>query len=99
MIISKNVFYHELVGLFIKIIESSNESLIGISGTIINETKKTFLIEINDYTNKNSKIKMIPKDVSVFHFFLPNKEIIEINGKILTNHPEDRIKKRYKKIH
>jgi ribonuclease P protein subunit POP4 len=95
MITSKNIFYHELIGLYSKVIKSSNESLIGICGNIIDETKKTISIE----TDNNSELKIIPKDISVFLISLPNGEVVEIEGKILVSRPEDRIKKRYKKLY
>ena len=93
MITSKNVFYHELIGLYSEVVKSSNKFLIGISGNIIDETKKTISIEI-----EKKLIKIIPKDFSVFHILLPNGEWVEIEGKILVNRPEDRIKKKYKKL-
>ena len=134
MISSNNIFYHELIGLELKVVDSSNDSLIGISGTVVDETKKTFLIEAklrsscenietcpgrnspiqessnlssritgsfirNDVAiNSDSALKLIPKDVSIFEFKVPDGTIVEIDGKILLNRPEDRIKKRYKKI-
>ena len=130
MISSNNIFYHELIGLELKVVDSSNASLIGISGTVVDETKKTFLIEVkprkicenikaepgknatiqessnlsSECTRKvmndvsKSALKLIPKDVSIFEFKVPDGTIVEIDGKILLNRPEDRIKKRYKKI-
>ena len=134
MISSKNIFYHELIGLELKVVDSSNPSLIGLRGTVIDETKKTLLIEVveesgnedfsrepvDESSNENlssSKInngdfgsnqqnhfnliykeKLIQKDVSIFQFKVPDGTIVEIDGKILLNRPEDRIKKRYKKI-
>ena len=122
MLSSKNIFYHELIGLELKVVYSSNPSLIGLSGTVIDETKKTLLIEvksevqneipagINDDEGSENlssnqgnfnfiyKEKLIQKDVSVFQFKVPDGTIVEIDGKILLNRPEDRIKKRYKKI-
>lgn len=92
MITSKNVFYHELIGLYSEVTNSSNKFLIGISGDIIDETKKTISIETEN------GIKLVPKNNSVFHLFLPNGEWVEIEGKILVNRPEDRIKKKYKKL-
>ena len=41
---------------------------------------------------------MIPKKGTFFVFELPNGEKVEINGNILSIRPEDRIKKRFKKI-
>ena len=106
MISSKNIFYHELIGLELKVVDSSNPSLIGLCGTVIDETKKTLLIEVLEKdlsSNQNDfnfiyKEKLIQKDVSVFQFKVPDGTIVEIDGKILLNRPEDRIKKRYKKI-
>jgi ribonuclease P protein subunit POP4 len=96
MITSKNIFYHELIGLYCEVIESSNKSFVGISGKVIDETKKTFLIE--KICKNGIEEKLIPKDVSVFHFKLPNGNLVEIHGKILVSRPEDRIKKKFKKI-
>ena len=106
MISSKNIFYHELIGLELKVVDSSNPSLIGLCGTVIDETKKTLLIEVLEKdlsSNQNDfdfiyKEKLIQKDVSLFQFKVPDGTIVEIDGKILLNRPEDRIKKRYKKI-
>ncbi len=42
--------------------------------------------------------KIIPKKGSIFVFELPTGEKVEINGNILSIRPEDRIKKRFKKI-
>ena len=114
MISSKNIFYHELIGLELKVVDSSNPSLIGLCGTVIDETKKTLLIEVKSEVKNDGNIedlssnqndfnfiyrdKLIQKDVSVFQFKVPDGTIVEIDGKILLNRPEDRIKKRYKKI-
>ena len=106
MISSKNIFYHELIGLELKVVDSSNPSLIGLCGTVIDETKKTLRIEVLEEdlsSNRNDfnfiyREKLIQKDVSVFQFKVPDGTIVEIDGKILLNRPEDRIKKRYKKI-
>lgn len=92
MITSKNVFYHELIGLYSEIVESSNEFLVGINGNITDERKKTISLK-----TKNG-IKVIPKNVSIFNLLLPNGEWVEIDGKILVNRPENRIKKKYKKL-
>ena len=110
MISSKNIFYHELIGLELKVVDSSNPSLIGLQGTVIDETKKTLRIEVkekvhdkdlssnqNDFNFIYNK-KLIQKDVSVLQFKVPDGTIVEIDGKILLNRPEDRIKRRYKKI-
>lgn len=92
MITSKNLVHHEFIGLRVQATNVKDSSL-KLVGTIIDETKNTIKIEDN---NKIEKI--IPKKSSIFVFELPNGEKIEINGEILSIRPEDRIKKRFKKI-
>ena len=93
MISSKNLIYHELIGLNVEIIDSSAESLIGIKGKVIDETNNTLMIETSDNNEK-----LVAKDVSIFQFEVPDGTYLEVDGKILLSRPEDRIKKRYKKI-
>ena len=92
MITSKNLVHHEFIGLNVHATSKKNESL-NLKGTIIDETKNTIKLE-----DMNNCEKIIPKLGSTFLFELPNGEKIEINGDILSIRPEDRIKKRFKKI-
>ena len=92
MITSKNLVHHEFIGLKVHVTNEKNKSL-DLKGTIIDETKNTIRIEEDDNTEK-----MIPKKGSLFVFELPNGEKVEIDGNILSIRPEDRIKKRFKKI-
>ena len=93
MITPKNIFRHELIGLPVKVVKSSHKGFVGIEGKVVNETKNTLTIEEDDY-----KEKIIPKGVATFHFNLPDGNIIEIEGKIIIARPEDRIKKKFRKI-
>ena len=92
MITSKNLVHHEFIGLNVLITNEKDKSL-KFMGTVIDETKNTIKIE-----DENQVEKIIVKNGSIFVFELPNGEKIEINGKILSIRPEDRIKKRFKKI-
>ena len=92
MITSNNLVHHEFIGLKVHVTSEKNKSL-NLNGTIIDETKNTIKIE-----DMNNCEKIIPKRGSIFLFELPNGEKIEINGSILSIRPEDRIKKRFKKI-
>ena len=92
MITSKNLVHHEFIGLKVHATSLKNKSL-NLKGTIIDETKNTIKIEEED----NSE-KIIPKIGNMFVFELPNGEKVEIDGTILSIRPEDRIKKRFKKI-
>ena len=92
MITSKNLVHHEFIGLNVQVTNEKNTSL-KLIGTIIDETKNTIKIECEDFTEK-----MIPKMGSLFVFELPNGEKVEIDGNILSIRPEEKKKKRFKKI-
>ena len=92
MITSNNLVHHEFIGLDVHVTNEKNKSL-NLKGTIIDETKNTIKIE-----DENNHEKIIPKNGSIFVFELSNGEKVEINGNILSIRPEDRIKKRFKKI-
>ena len=92
MITSKNIVHHEFIGLKVHVTNMKNRSL-NLKGTIIDETKNTIKIEGIDNTEK-----IIPKKGNLFVFEIPNGEKVEIDGNILSIRPEDRIKKRFKKI-
>ena len=91
MITVNNLVHHEFIGLSVSVTSVSNKSL-RLKGTVIDETKNTIKIEVVDVE------KIIPKNGSIFIFELPTGEKVEINGNILSIRPEDRIKKRFKKI-
>ena len=77
---------YELIGLHVDITDCSDPNWKGQSGLIVNETKNTFLIEINDQQ------KMIAKKTATFEFNFDGKKIT-IDGSKIMYRPEDRIKK------
>ena len=90
MITVKNLVHHEFIGLKVEVVNKS------LSGIVIDETKNTIKIEVDSKGQKTEKL--IPKNDSIFQFEIPSGEIVEIDGKILSIRPEDRIKKRFKRI-
>ena len=92
MITKDNLVHHEFIGLKVSVTSISNDSL-NLCGTIIDETKNSIIVEVKEDIEKR-----IPKKGSIFLFELPNGDKVEVNGNILSIRPEDRIKKRFKKI-
>ena len=83
----ENLLRHELIGLRVKVIESSNPTLIEKEGVIMDETKKTLTIQ------EQGELKNIPKrDVSL-SITLPKGEKVKVDGRKLIVRPEDRTKK------
>jgi ribonuclease P protein subunit POP4 len=93
MITPHNIFQHELIGLNVEIIESSHQGLIGIKGKVVDETRNTIRVELG-----GGRETLIAKSNAIFHFLTPDGERVEIDGKILVSRPEDRIKKKFRKI-
>lgn len=90
--VKPSIVQHEFIGLQTKVVKSSNPSILGISGKVINETRKTFVILDND------KKKVVIKDIAVFNFILPDGTVVEIDGKVVIGRPEDRIKKQPRRL-
>jgi ribonuclease P protein subunit POP4 len=78
------------IGLNAKVAKSSNPDYVDLEGKVIDETRNTIIIS-------NDKEKTIIKDVTVFHFTLPDGTIVEIDGKSIVGRPENRIKKKFKR--
>jgi ribonuclease P protein subunit POP4 len=91
MIVGPSILQHEFIGLQAKVIRSPNRSQIGIQGKILDETQKTLTI-LHD-----NKEKRIIKGASTFLFTLPDKTVIEVDGKVIVGRPEDRAKKTVKR--
>jgi ribonuclease P protein subunit POP4 len=92
MKITPSIVQNEFIGLKAKVAHSRNKDLIGISGTIINETRKTFLIK------KGNTRKTIIKDIATLHFTLPDTSIVQIEGRTLLGRPEERLKKHIRRL-
>jgi ribonuclease P protein subunit POP4 len=72
----------EFIGKRVKIIESSNKTLIGLEGRIVDETRNMFEIETKSGTKK------VQKKISKFCF--PEAKIA-VDGAIINYRPEDRL--------
>jgi small subunit ribosomal protein S17 len=92
MKITPSIVQHEFIGLETKVVRSSNPDVVGISGRVVDETRNTFTILYN------GKRRVVIKDTAVFDFVMPDGTVVEIDGKIVIGRPEDRIKKRPRRL-
>jgi ribonuclease P protein subunit POP4 len=81
----KTLTRHELIGLKCKVVRATNPEIIGMEGTVIDESKNMITIE-------NDKRRMIPKKDATFQFEL--EEPVMVDGKLLMGRPEDRVNMR-----
>lgn len=76
----------ELIGRFVTIKDCTDPTWRNLSGKVIDETKKTLLIEIDH------KQKIIAKKTAIFEFEYNGRKTI-VEGSRLLYRPEDRTKK------
>ena len=91
MVTPKDLVRHELIGLEVKVAESTNKSAVGLEGTVIDESRNTLTVR----TAKGPK--SLVKEQCIFSFLLLSGERVRVDGKVLVGRPEDRIKKKQKR--
>lgn len=84
---ASNIMFHELIGLKITVIESSDDTLKGLSGEVIDETKNTLKIK----SSKGSKT--VPKSTVTLKIELPDGAYATVEGKKTAYRSEDRIRR------
>jgi ribonuclease P protein subunit POP4 len=84
MISSQNILSHELIGLDVLVVSASNPTHMGVSGSIVDETKNMFAIQTAQ------GVKQIPKWRSIFRMSLQDSRIVEIDGSVIALAPEKR---------
>lgn len=90
----ENVVRHELIGLRVRVAESTDPAMRGLGGTIVDESYNMLTMETKK-AGKRASEKRLSKRNSVFIFALPNKVKVKVEGRLLVGRPEDRIKKKF----
>ncbi len=80
-----NLRKHELIGLHVVVSDATDPSLVGLRGTVADETRNTLIVE----TAKGEK--RVPKHGAAFTFEVQGGT--RVAGDDLLYRPEDRIKK------
>ena len=92
MKVTPDIIRYEFTGTEVKVARSTHRGYVGLRGKVINETRNTFTML------HNCKRKIVVKASSFFHFKFPDGTIVEIDGKLLVGRPEDRLKKRVRRL-
>ena len=93
MTVKPSIVQHEFLGIETKVVKSSNPDVVGIMGKVVDETRNTFTISRND-----GEKKLVIKDTTVFEFVMLDGTVVEIDGKLIMGRPEDRLKKRPRRL-
>jgi ribonuclease P protein subunit POP4 len=92
MSVTPSIVQHEFIGLETKVVKSSNPNVVGIRGKVVDESRNTLTI------SHNGEKKVIIKDTAVFEFVMLDGTVVEIDGKAIMGRPDDRIKKRPRRL-
>ena len=92
MKVTPSIVQQEFIGLNAEVVKSSNPNYIGICGKVVDETRNVLVL-----LHQNEK-KSIIKNVTVFDFTMPDGTVVEIDGTVIVGRPEDRIKKRLRRL-
>ena len=84
----QNIIFHELIGLRVEVVSHSDPSLIGIKGTIVDETRNTLIIK-----TPRGERKRILKLYGVFKLYLDDGVEVVIDGSSILGRPEERLKR------
>jgi RNase P/RNase MRP subunit p29 len=84
MITFGNITLHEMIGLKTEVYNSPNSQIIGLEGTIVDETKSMFML------NTKNGFKMIPKNQNTWKLYADGQEII-LYGSLLERRSHDRL--------
>ncbi|MBI5047013.1 ribonuclease P protein subunit [Candidatus Micrarchaeota archaeon] len=102
MINKNNLFFSTFIGLPVEIVNSSQHSLVGVNGVIVDESKNLIISEIDKKTKKSTeknkqttekKEIKIPKASSVFSFTTDSGEKVTVEGNKIAFRPHERPKK------
>ena len=92
MRVTPDIIREELIGLEAEVVASRHPGYVGVRGRVVDETRNMLVIE------HGGRRKMVPKAVCTFHFTFPDGTVVEVEGHLLVGRPEDRLKKRLKRL-
>ena len=98
MITARNLHRHELIGMMVEVIQSTDRQMLGIKGRVLDETKHLLFIASAHVSSKAlegstiSRKVAVPKKDCTFRFTLPSGELVDVAGSLLRSKSENRIK-------
>lgn len=82
-----SVIHGEWIGKDVRVVDAANPSLVGVEGTVVDETRHLLVIE----TGKGEK--RVPKHLTTFRIRWDD-DYVEVMGDDILDSPEERIKRR-----
>lgn len=83
----KNILFHELVGLHVKLHRPACQSLLGLDGTVVDETANMVVVRRPD-----GRVARVLKKHNTFNITLPSGKDVLVPGDLIIGRPWDRLK-------
>ncbi|MCI0503176.1 ribonuclease P protein subunit [Candidatus Micrarchaeota archaeon] len=101
MITKKNLLYSTFIGLIVEVVNSSQRGIVGLKGTVVDETKNLIVIEREGpgaapvVAGGTTAVKAVrvPKAGATFRFTLDSGETADVEGRKIAFRPHERPKK------
>lgn len=77
------------MGLDLAVVGAKDPGLVGIQGKVVAESKNTLTIKRQDNCRKT-----LPKGGITVRLLLPEKAVVEVDGRLLSGRPHERTKKK-----
>lgn len=85
---AENILRHELIGLPVEVVEATNPNDLGIQGEIVDETRKSLVID-QDGTRKRLLKNRVELQLEL------KEEKVNVKGNLLIGRPWERLKKKF----
>jgi ribonuclease P protein subunit POP4 len=92
MKVTPDIIRCELIGTEAEVAKSRHQSYVGIMGKVTDETRNTLVIL------HQGERKRIIKESAVFRFRFSDGTVVKIDGKLLVGSPDNRLKKRIRRL-
>ncbi|MFB6105839.1 MAG: ribonuclease P protein component 1 [Halobacteriaceae archaeon] len=80
----ENLVRHELVGLDVEVVDSTDAERVGTAGRVVGETTRTLEL------CTDAGVTVVPKRGTTFEFALPDGESVVVEGRVLEARPARR---------
>jgi len=96
MITPETLVRHELVGLPVRVVESSDPTLVERAGTVVEETTNTLVVDVGgERAAADGSFRVrVPKAACTFEFRLDDGEHVTVDGERLVARPARRTERR-----
>ncbi|MBT4445737.1 hypothetical protein HOA92_01730 [archaeon] len=85
-------YAHELIGMQLKVVDSTSKNLVDLVGLILDESRETITLGLDMQNGNLKQVKLLKRSLLKIKLHGKSGKTIDLNGDDLLNKPWDRIK-------